>query len=197
MGQFDFLGTWQDSWEIVASILKPGDASLIADATYDMRHAPLLTSVDDIRQQCFAGHRKFFIQSTEFSHNPLHWSQIDAGQNQGRYFVDERKGGPLLILALPPCYRYDAQLKATNALDNGPDLHLGCGTLHCQRQYWNEQAQIWEAPSEGVKTGYKEILRRMKMHLVRHAFHEPIWVGKNALKQIQSGNASIDGFGLN
>ena len=197
MAQFDFLGTWQDSWEIITSILKPGDASLIADVTYDMPQAPLLTSIDDIQQQCFVGQRKFFVHSTKFSRNPLHWSQIDAGPNQGKNFIAERKGGPLLTLALPPCYRYDSQHNATNAFEDGSDLHLGCGTLLCHRRYWNEQALNWELPSEAVKSGYKEILQRMKTHLVRHQFHVPIWVGKDALKQIQTGKASIDGFGLN
>src|SRR5207302_1800403 len=109
----------------------------------------------------------------------------------------EQEGGPLLTLALPPCYRYDSNHNATNAFEDGENLHLGCGTLLCQRHYWSEQTQGWEPPSENVKSGYKEILRRVKAQLVRHQFHKLIWVGKDALKQLRSGNASIDGFGLN
>jgi hypothetical protein len=86
---------------------------------------------------------------------------------------------------------------AVHAFDGGPGLHLAPGMLSHQREYLDPQTQTWERASAAVKAGYKEVLRRMKTQLVRHRFHVPIWVGRDALSEVQENRARIHGFGRN
>lgn len=81
MAQFDFLGTWKDSWSIISAVLEPQDVCLIPDLKY-------------------------------------------------------------------------------------------------------EQPQPHSLMTLNLKAGYKEVLRRMKTQLVRHQFHEPIWIGLDALHRV-------------
>jgi hypothetical protein len=193
---FDFLGTWQDSWAILAAILNPGDVTLIVDRRYDQPQPITLTTVDDVRTHCLNGQHKFYVSGTMFSVAPPSCRRIDTGIYEGKYRVEDSRGGPLLVLVLPVCYRYDSVGVATNAFENGTHLHLGPGTLMYQRYYWNEQSQLWERPSDCIKAGHVDLLRRVKTQLVRHTFHVPIWIGKDALQEVENGNATIHGYGL-
>lgn len=195
MAQFDFIGTWTDSWAVLSAILEPGDIRLVQNLKYEIPILRFLTTIEEIHALCLEGNCRFFVASEMFTRHPPCLERIESGVNSGRYSVNYSKGGPLLDLMLPFCYRYEAGVPIP-AFDGGLELHLAVGILMYQKLYLSPTTQKWESPSDSVKAGYKEILRRIKTRLVRHCFHEPIWAGIDALHQIQSNNATIHGFGL-
>jgi hypothetical protein len=140
--------------------------------------------------------RSLFISSKSFSLRPPHLRKVEKGALAGHYRVDVNLEGPLLHLTLPACYRFDANGVPVPAADGGPELHLAPGMLSHQREYFNPELQRWDKPSDAVRTGYKEIVGRIKARLVRHRFHVPIWIGKDALREVQEHAATIHGFGL-
>ena len=192
MAQFDFLGTWTDSWAILASILETTGTFFVADAKYEQPEPLFLRTVDEIRAECLKGnYGRFYVASDAFSVWQPCFRQTSLG-----WYVSDRRGGPLLELVLPSCYVYDNVGQPMQAFSGGKELHLACGTLMHQPAYHNPANGMWEPPSAALKAGYKEVLRRMKAQLVRHRFHEPIWTGRDALHEIENGNATIHGFGL-
>jgi hypothetical protein len=197
MAQFDYLSSWKDSWTILSAILEPGNVSVIPDLKYDQPQVQYLTTLDEVRDHCLHGNRKLFIYSESFAVTPPGFLNLDTGVNAGRYVVNDGVGGPLLVLVLPACYYYNSDANPTQAFEGGTNVHLAAGMLYHPRQYWNPETTMSRSPSDSLRAGYKEILRRIKTRLVRHRFHKPIWIGKDALQQVQEKKATIHGFGLN
>ncbi|MBS0260476.1 MAG: hypothetical protein JSS02_00860 [Planctomycetes bacterium] len=196
MAQFDFLGTWNDSWDVVSAILEPGDVRLIPALMYEQPQARFLSRLGEVHELCLAECARFYISCERFTRHPPEFWEIKAGKNKGRFAIDDRKAGPLLDLSLPGCFRYDDVGVPYLAIEGGPGMHLAPGTLSNQREYLNPDTQEWEWVAEAVKAGFKDIVRRVKKRLLRHQFHKPIWIGRNALCEVQAKNAMIHGFGL-
>jgi hypothetical protein len=196
MAQFDFLGTWTDSWLILHALLEPGDILLVADMDYDRPEPLFVRTVEEAQEEPLRA-RSWYLWSEQFSKHPPFLERMELEDNQEQYWVNVSTAGPLLQLVLPGCYRYDAAGVAVHAFDGGPGLHLAPGMLSHQREYLDPQTQTWERASAAVKAGYKEVLHRMKTKLVRHRFHVPIWTGRDALREVQENRARIHGFGRN
>jgi hypothetical protein len=191
MAQFDYLGTWQDSWAILNAILEPGDVRLIPDLKYlksrpNFRYytkpEPLIfTSLNDELKEIMLVRRAGFLFSDKFSRSPPWFDSIEI-DGQKQYYVRSSCGGPCLDLTLPACYEAEGLLKLASA------------HLYYARHTWNPATEVWEPPSLELRAGYKEILNRMKRHLVRHRFHMDIWTGRDALQLLQHNKARITGF---
>ena len=184
MSQFSFLGTWDDSWRIVGSILERGDISLIPDLNYDDPKPAYISALNEEVKELLKRRPNLFLWSTQFSLFPPCMVRMAGGAAAGKYFLSLSRDGPGLELTLPGCYEADGV------------LNLACGTLSYQRLTFNSQTGRWEKPTLELQAGYKEITKTIKRHLVRHKFHKPIWTGRDALTLIERGTARVTGFGL-
>lgn len=182
MAQFDYLGSWQDSQGIVGGLLRRPGTRLLVDDWYTK---PIPTCIDvpprDARQ-LVQEWRSIFITGADFSPFPPQFSKVENGEVL--YRIRGNEGGPCLRLTLPACYEQDGM------------IYLAHGMFYYYREYLNPNTKAWEPPSPEVKAAYKEILRLIKQHLVRHKFHTPIWIGRDALRLLQEDKARITGFGL-
>lgn len=190
MAQFDFLGTWKDSWALLGAILGPGDTFLVPDLNYP-KPAPLVFStLGETQKDTFQKNRSLFVGSSAFTKHPPFLQKTAR-----TYRVDVSEEGPLLHLVLPASYRYERGVPKS-AFEGGAGLNLAPGMLSHQPHYLNPETGTWEAASEELKAGYQEMVRRIKTQLVRHQFHRFIWTGHDALQEIQVNQATIHGFGL-
>src|SRR6266540_1924481 len=105
MAQFDFLGTWNDSWGILAAILGTNDYSLVPDLLYDKPEPLFVTEIDDsAKEMLLNGKRNGFLWSWQFSRFPPVMKRIEGGEAAGKYYVGLGEGGPYLRLVLPGGY---------------------------------------------------------------------------------------------
>jgi hypothetical protein len=196
VAQFDYLGTWKDSWALLTAILEPGDVTVIPDLRYPEPHLQQLRSLEGSYKELLNLGRSYFLYSSLFSRFPPALHKIESGRGMGSYRIEGSQEGPLLHLVLPACFREEVGGRAVPSIEEGPGLHLAPGMLSYQRSYECPNSDKCKPVSAEVKAGYKEIARRMKSCLVRHEFHEPIWIGRDALVQVQEHCATIHGFGL-
>ncbi len=183
MGQFDFLGTWNDSWNLLGEILKRNDVKFVPDLKFNGPKPLYITYLDEEAKEVLRDRRNLYIWGS-FSIFPPCLDRIEEGQNAGKYSVWLAGGGPGLGLTLPACY------------EEGGLLNLGTGDLSYPKFTFNPNTNLWEPPSPALKAGYKDIKARIKRHLVRHKLKTFIWIGKEALQLVKQNKAKITGFEL-
>jgi len=180
MTEFHFYGTWNDSWEICDSILRDGRFQLILDIKWDSPNPSFLTACDETSKALLRECRSIYISSPLFSTQPPAMVLVTEGQNKGKYFVDERSGGPLLRLMMPPCY------------SEGGTLHLGHGEI-C-RPTWtvDPETECRVAVPPNVKLGYEAVRGIIKKHLEQINVPKSIWAGAEARSLIVAKAVVID-----
>jgi hypothetical protein len=183
MAQFDFLGSRIDSQNLLTMLLERPGTTLIADLWYKRPEADCIAYVDKNALELLMKRRGVYIWAEDFSHFPPVLAKVDDTPPV-LYSIQPKLGGPCLELTLPPCYEQEGF------------IHLAHGILSHQREYFNPESRVWERASPQLIAGYKNVQRLMKKYLVRHRFHEPIWVGPDALTLLEQGRAKICGFGL-
>lgn len=185
MAQFDFIGAWTDSWQILNIILKRGDIALIPDFFYRTREPLFVTTLDERLKNMLMERRRVFLWSRHWSRFPPCLEPHPAKEMEGTYYVEFTKGGPLLDLSLPACYETDGV------------VNLAAGRLVLQRLYFNPDTSQWHHPSEEFKARFREVRSLIKTALVRHKIRNvAIWMGREALAMVQAGKAKVRGFGL-
>lgn len=182
MAQFDFLGSWDDSWKLVDSLLNRPGTTLYLDYWYKEPVRLCIKQLAMREKELLRKHKGVFICGEDFSLLPPQFSKV--GNGEVLYRLRENEGGPCLDLGLPACYERDGI------------INLAHGMFSYSHTYLNPESQQWEPASPQVIAAYKEIQGLFKQHLVRHKFHKYIWTGRHALQLIQSGKARIRGFGL-
>ena len=182
MAQFNFLGTWNDSWGILAAILAHSEYSFVPDLYYDSPEPLFLTKIDYGLKEMLLDRRNGYIWSTKFSVDTLGMLSTKEGQNAGKYSVGSTEGGPVLRLVLPPCY------------EQGGVINLGPGMLSCPR--WTIKPGTYDAkkPSAELRAGFKEVKAILKRQLVRLKVRPDIWSGQEASRLVEEGRAKIHGF---
>jgi hypothetical protein len=182
MAQFEFLGTWNDSWNILAAILEHSEYSLVPDVKYDKPELLFVTKIDDPVKEMFLDRRNGFIWSTKFSLLPPSMNRIEGGVNVGKYYVSPTEGGPVLRLVLPACY------------EEGGVINLAPGMLSCPRATIKPGTNVAEKPSPAVRAGFKEVKAIIKRQLVRLKVRADIWSGQEASRLVEENRARIRGF---
>lgn len=183
MAQFDFLGSWDDTWKIMASILQIDRIQVIPDLKFDRPAPTFITVLDAPSIDQIMERRNVFLWSTKFSRFPPAMVRIEGGVNAGKYYLDLSGAGPGLRLVLPACYEKD-------------DLwNLGAGSLYYQRETLNPETQLWEKPTPELIAGYKEVKGVLRPHLVaRHEFALRVPIGHDALRLLREKKARIPGW---
>ena len=180
--EFSFLGTWNDSWEILDAILHGGGLSFIPDLKYDDPQPLYVTALTNEERAMIKDRRHLFIWGEAFSLFPPVLRRIDEGKNIGKYSVSSDEGGPILELTLPGCYEEESL------------LNLGPGTLACPRKTFDPATNIGLNPSAELRAGFREVRNRMKRSLVRYKPCPEIWIGQEAIELLGQGKARIIGF---
>lgn len=185
MAQFDFIGTWDDSWQIVEALLELEGLTLIHDRNYAEPSPWNLTELTTDTQHLLRERRRLFIWSDGFSLHPPVMNRIDPADGPSFYSINQMRGGPFLELDLPPCF-FEAER-----------LNLAAGSLSYMKSHFNPERNDWDAPSPALIDGYKSLIRLLKSRVVkRHQFHERIWAGKHALRELAENRAVLRGYGL-
>jgi hypothetical protein len=88
--------------------------------------------------------------------------------------------GSLLRLITPPL----------NRVENGV-RELVSGSLSHPRTNWNEDQRQMERVPDEVRIAYADIVKTIKLHLIRKKFGKNVWIGEKAAKLIADGKAQI------
>lgn len=186
MTEFSFLGSWQDSWDILDSIFEGGEFTAIPDLKYASPEPLHINRLDDNVKSMLRDRRHLFIWGKSFSLFPPSFQRIEgeaqAGRNSMWYSIYLPEGGPGLELTLPAYY------------EESGVLNLGPGTVACPRLWFNRETKMWLRPTAELKAGFKEVRSRIKRHLVHCKERPDIWIGHDAARVLDEKNARIIGF---
>jgi hypothetical protein len=179
MSQFDYFGTWEDSWEILDIILNNEDVELIPDMWYETSIPLKFKQVDENLKNILRKKRRLFILGKYFSIYPPCLKKKEDGPMIGKYNLYANYGGPSLDLSLPVCFEKDNI------------INFGSGILSYPKEFLNPHTGIWENSTQNLKDAYKRICSLLKKHLIRHKINSNIWIGNNALTLLKAGKAQI------
>jgi hypothetical protein len=184
MAQFDYLGTWNDSWQILARILERGGTRLVPDLWYTSPEPLYIEAIDSTAKEVLTKRRRLCIWADDFSRFPPIIKPVDYSRPDTLYTLQPTRGGPSIDFTLPPCYEEEGFTNLAN------------GMCVAHGHYWNPESEVWERASANLQAGRKDIVRRMKQYLVRYKFHKHIWIGPDGLRLLEEGKARITGYGL-
>lgn len=98
MAQFDFAGTWDDSWRLLDAVLAPRDLSLIPDMAFATPEPVFFTALDDSLKAILRERRRVFLWSSKWCRFPASLAPHPAKELAGTYYVRFDVGGPLLVV---------------------------------------------------------------------------------------------------
>jgi hypothetical protein len=111
-----------------------------------------------------------------FTKEPPYLSDI-----AGEFFpISPEYDGPILSLTTPPLHR----------IENGM-RELVPGYLMHPRAYWDHAITTARKVPDEVKAAYADIIKTIKLHLIRRKFDKSLWIGQYAAKQLDDGKAII------
>jgi hypothetical protein len=175
--QFEFLGTWNDSWGVLEAILARGDATLIPDLWYEEAKPLVFAAVDETLKGLLHQRRRVYVWSTAFSKFPPGLERQGSGPKAGKYFVRLSLGGPGLELTLPACFEAEGL------------INLNFGSLSYAKETFNPETGRWEKPSSQLKAGYDDVRSRLCSHVLKR--ESGVWTGLDATHLLNTGRARI------
>lgn len=175
--QFEFLGTWTDSWAVLEAILKRGDATLIPDLWYEEPTPLAFVTVDETLKGLLRQRRRVYIWCTQFSKFPPHLEQQGSGPRAGKFFVRLPLSGPGLELTLPACFEAEGL------------INLNFGSLSYSKETLNPQSGKWERASSQLKAGYRDVRSRLCRYALK--LENGIWTGLDAAQLLNTGRAKL------
>ena len=212
MAEFDFYGTWNDDWRILGQVAAGTGARLIPDKWYETKQPEIYTELTEELKRDLMKKRGVFVCPSDAPLYPdCGLVQQTEGIMRGRYSVRHRELGDSLDLTLPSCFEKDGMLR------------LGNGSLFLAPQYYHHVTSSWERPAESLKVFYQEVRRILKRNLLqiqtpeslRDRYREvqrilkrnlpqmreqtppsKIWIGADAKRLLDAGEAAIGGFSV-
>lgn len=178
MPQFEFYGTWDDSWQILGDITSHL-FFLIPDRWYESSEIPKYNSLNNELKSTLRLKRRVFLWNQDFSVFSPGVRLQKAGSYSGKYQVGAEYGGPCLALTLPACS------------ENENKLNLSCGQLTYPKEFLHPETGNWVPASEKLKSGYKNVIVLIKKSLIKHKSKTAIWIGKNASQLLEQQKAEI------
>lgn len=186
MAQFDFFGTWEDSWRLLQEIIKFNDVTFVPDLIYDSPEPIFINTINEEAKEYIKIKRHLYIWGKLFSKYPPLLLRRESGPKEGTYYVQVDYSGPSLELILPACFE-----------ENGL-INLNTGMVTYSKEYLNPESGNWENPSKELKDVYKNICTLLKKSiLIRYDLKTSYqWIGKNAVKLLQENKAQIIAKGV-
>jgi hypothetical protein len=155
MAQFDFYGNWEDSWQVVESILLNKNIKVLPDMWYDKPVPKYFTKLNEELKQLLLKKRRLYLSHYEVSiYRPI-FEICEKGIMIGKYSVSSNWGGPFLDLTLPGVFDIEGVIQ------------LGPGTLTYPKLVQNPQTMGWEDTGPAIREAYKEICDVIKKVMIR------------------------------
>jgi hypothetical protein len=176
MAEFRFYGVAEDVEGIFCSLSERGDVGFIPERSYPTPEYIVLNAVRTEAERELSQNRCWYLVGS-FTKKPPYISKIVDNY----YSMWLQYGGPVLQLIMPPLHRFD---------ENGI-RELVPGNLSHPREYWEKTTKTSYKVPDDVKAAYTDIIKTIKLHLVRRKFDQYLWIGKYAAKQLDEGKAII------
>ena len=155
MAQFDFYGSWEDSWQVVESILLNKKIKVLPDMWYVEPVPKYFTKLNEELKQLLLKKRRLFLAHNEVSiYQPL-FKQCKTGVMTGKYSIFSDWGGPFLDLTLPGFFDIEGVIQ------------LGPGTLTYPKFVQHPKTLQIEQTGPEIKEAYKEICGVIKKVMIR------------------------------
>lgn len=181
MRQFDFWGSWDDSFAIITAILSTGKALAFPDMPYAEPQVRFFEQLTPEFQTIARARGKLFLWLPGISDSlPIRFGKWDSGIHAGQYFVTG--SGPYLELVLPGCYR------------EGGLIQLRSGFLACDHEFYLPDAKIVVAMPRAAQELHDEFVKIIKSHCKRFG-PKKRWVGHHARKLLEEGKAEVASAG--
>lgn len=180
MAQFDFFGTWEDSWEILEKVIMTFNCKLIPDLWYSSEIINMYEAVTEDLKLHLVKRRHLFIlkQIDEVSMNGFLKNR--AIHSNGQYRIDPEIFGETIELTLPACYK------------NNNITMLGLGMLTYCREYYNFTKNSWEKPTNELKTFYADLRKVIRRCIISKKYPKgKIWIGRDAFRKVSEGKADF------
>jgi hypothetical protein len=174
MAQLDYFGTWNDSWAMLQDIFARGDIRAYwRGGPYERPEAEHFTVLTNGLKDCLRRTPVLYLFGSFSTHPPLF--QLHQGKaHDGKYFLFDNSGGPLISMMLANEGEVDGRLK------------LLVGDVSTQPEY-ELAPDHYEKPTPALKAAYADIQKRMKKYLIRH---KGIWIGQEALQLLEQGKVA-------
>lgn len=178
MAEFHFLGTWDDSWNILNSIIEDFQPIMYPDVTGPLNLLSGKTVLDENFKAVLKGCRRTFLWSASYSKYPVGIQPLESSDDSQQFFIYPSEGGPVLDFTFPPCFEHNGIIR------------IGHGSICYDPQFRSPELADSE-PSlrvpEELKTAYKNIVTRMKKCFLKK--HQGRYAGHDAISMIEACKA--------
>lgn len=179
MAEFQFYGTWDDTWRVLKRILAREGTAFVADLAYHFPRPVWIRHLTSQAKEILHRRRRVYVFGEDFSLRPPCLVQPMTGSVAGKHFVYLAGGGQGLELALPNCQ-----------LDEGV-WQLDAGRLTYPHEFWDAERGRWEKPTTALKAAFTDVKARMRTELEQHLPIRDLWIGPAAWDLVTAGKARI------
>lgn len=181
--QFDFFGTWEDSWQLLGSAMRSANLVLVPDLWYERPEPLLYRALDEDLKSVLRQRGRGFLWSESFGPLEQLFLRQPTGVMAGRYRIRAAKSDPVIDLMLPACYESEG---VTN---------LGVGILGAPERT-SVQAPDQNGRIDEVVASFGDVRLRFRQVLKRHKMRRWIWIGPDALRLVIEKKARLTAPGL-
>jgi hypothetical protein len=181
MRQFDFFGTWFDSWTIVEAVLRLGQVEIIPDLWYEHPNCVRISTLTERWKQLLQSRRRFFIVREGMPLRANGFVKQITGNRAGQYRIDLVSLALGVECTLPACYEEDGRVM------------LGSGSIYLADEFWLEPSeQIAVPPDDDTIMLYKQVVECVKQNCVQQRLIRfKGWIGKDGAKLLNAGQAIV------
>jgi hypothetical protein len=187
MSEFKYYGSWDDSWEIISLILQLKQFVIFGDIAYKTKKTQEIQSREEMDKYLLESTRSVFISSDLFTKYPV----IFHGPNKnGDYSVNQLVSGPFLELTLSCQTQLDGK------------ICFYAGSFFFQPYIIDPASNTQIKASDELRTSFSVIKKNISKSLIRkfwkpykYSIEEkyqdkvmPVWIGRNALEMLSTGN---------
>lgn len=179
MAEFQFYGTWDDTWAVLKAVLRRESIAFVADLAYHYPRPVWIRTLTSHAREMLHRRRRVYVFGEDFSTRPPCLVQQMTGSVAGKHFVYLAGGGQGLELALPNSH-----------LDEGV-WQLDAGRLTYPHEFWNGERGRWEKPTTALKGAFLDVKARLRGELEQHLPIRDLWIGPHAWDLVRDGKARI------
>jgi hypothetical protein len=186
-----FLATWNDSWDILTTILADSKLSISPDRWYEDTRAEVFTEITPALKQMLRERPRAYIWSSSYTAAPPILQKQNIGPKAGSYFIHNAKGGPGIELVLPACFVADGtgyRVYEPGALAEDRTIYLNYGALAYPKEIEDARTGQWSGAPDALIAGFRDVVKRIQSRLAKDGKN---WVGKEGLALLRAGKAQI------
>ncbi len=191
MAQFDFAGTWVDSWAHLERLVDTGRFSFVVDKWYTEPVPLQFRALDEDIRDIVRHRRGVYLFSDSYSRFPV---AFGPPTSNGLMLIAPKEGGPSLELVLPACFEKEGK------------THLRSGWLMHQPYFQNPETGEWYRAPEELRLAYKQVCALLRRGLVKRYMRiypvkaspprcviQTKWIGPDGAALLEAGAAELNG----